>query len=125
MKDYPLYSAGDIDQHAEMWGIQGRKKRCSQSRRDQRAGDDLVVTRVPVVAIHGNERRPRRPRVPQPLLQTYRVACRICPGTFSITPRSISRSIWNLRPSGTAFEMQDYSDVFRKMVDRGEIRKFD
>ena len=25
MKDYPLYSAGDIDQHAELWGIQGRK----------------------------------------------------------------------------------------------------
>ena len=23
------------------------------------------------------------------------------------------------------FEMQDYSDVFREMVDRGEIRKFD
>jgi hypothetical protein len=23
-RDYPLYSAGDIDQHAELWGVQGR-----------------------------------------------------------------------------------------------------
>lgn len=23
--DYPLYSSGDLDQHAELWGIQGRK----------------------------------------------------------------------------------------------------
>ncbi|MEC9375014.1 MAG: DUF1838 family protein [Pseudomonadota bacterium] len=24
-KDYPLYSSGDIDQHAELWGLMGRK----------------------------------------------------------------------------------------------------
>jgi hypothetical protein len=24
-KDYPLYSSGDMDQHAELWGIQGHK----------------------------------------------------------------------------------------------------
>jgi len=24
-KDYPVYSAGDMDQHAELWGIQGRR----------------------------------------------------------------------------------------------------
>ena len=123
-KDYPLYSAGDIDQHAEMWGIQGRKSDV--------LNPDVTSGQATISWARVCQWLPFMEMGDTPGFLVFHSHCYKLTGGVQDLPRHIldytekhfpkylvSPTEWN------GFEMQDYSDVCRKMVDRGEIRKFD
>ena len=66
--DYPLYSSGNIDQHAELWGLIGRSP-ISQSGHHVSLLHDVVEPRRRLAAVHGWATRPEN-GVPQPLHET-------------------------------------------------------
>lgn len=120
-KDYPLYSAGDIDDHAELWGIQGRKSDV--------LNPDVTSGQATISWCRVSQWLPFMEMGNSPGWMVFHSHCYKLMGGPEELPRNIldyteknhtkyleSPTEWN------GFEMDDYAETFKEMVDRGEVK---